>query len=97
MSKAKEVVAAIFEGASTGASSLVGVVGTPAGARALRIGSGIAGLVAQLIRTLGVDDARDVIAAAVQRQRATGITAEKLAADDAVISARIRAMYPPDE
>ena len=92
LTDSREVAASIFERTSRLAATLAdrtpGAPGT-----ALGVAASIAAVVAQLIRSLGVDDAQDAIQELVAGRDEGRIGDDDIAADDAAVADRIGELY----
>lgn len=88
----REVAASIFERTAKLAATLADRTPGAPGA-VLGIAASIAGVVAQIIRDMGVDDAGEAIAGLVEYRDDGRIGGDELAADDAAVADRIGELY----
>jgi hypothetical protein len=92
----REIVANIFEKTAKAAASLGAGLPDPAGA-ALAIGAGIASAIAGVIRSLGIDGAKEAIDELVARRDEGVITDAHVARDDDSIVAAVSSLYDDDD
>ena len=93
MPQSKDLVASIFEAGSDYSKTLSKAVSDPTLSSALRVGSGIAKVVATLIQSLGVEGTRDAIAELVARKNEGVISNDDLSDDDKAIFAAVSEMF----
>lgn len=88
----RAIVATLFDSAGGTSNALADGVSGGA-ATALRVGGGIGRLVAALIRSHGIENVRDELAALALKQTEAAITRGDIAEDDRTIEDAILAMY----
>ena len=95
-SEASETAAAIFDRTAKLANGLAAGMPDPAGA-ALKIAGSISGVVAGIIRSLGIESAKAAIDGLVARRDEGAITDAHVARDDGEIAAAVSSLYDTTE
>jgi len=93
----REVAATIFDGAASLARSLGDSISDPVASASLKIGAGLASVVATLIEELGTEGARDAISELVKRRDEGVIDDDAVETDNEKIKAAVAAMFDDGE
>jgi len=89
----RELAANIFDTASATATALASVLPDPIAGVVLKAAAGLASLVATLVRSVGTDNAAELIAELQQRRDEGKITSAHVARDNKTISDAVAEMF----